>query len=133
MAHPMARLTPFGRRLLVDRIEVFGWPVAHAASRWVSPGRRPISGCVGGVLKARQVWSTCLPVRIIVPPDSQRSRNRLWWLTGSPNARAPYLMAGRLGMPRSTIYAVLKRRGLSRLRDLDRSPVSDPLCEGLPG
>jgi transposase InsO family protein len=30
-------------------------------------------------------------------------------------------MAGRLGMPRSTIYAVLKRRGLSRLRDLDRT------------
>ena len=30
-------------------------------------------------------------------------------------------MAGRLQMPRSTIYAVLKRRGLSRLRDLDRT------------
>ena len=33
----------------------------------------------------------------------------------------PHLMAGRLGMPRSTIYAVLARRGLSRLGDLDRS------------
>ena len=30
-------------------------------------------------------------------------------------------MAGRLQMPRSTIYAVLKRRGLSQLRDLDRT------------
>ena len=29
-------------------------------------------------------------------------------------------MAGRLGVARSTIYAVLRRRGLSRLRDLDR-------------
>ena len=29
-------------------------------------------------------------------------------------------MAGRLEMARSTIYAVLLRRGLSRLRDLDR-------------
>jgi transposase InsO family protein len=33
----------------------------------------------------------------------------------------PHLMAGRLGMSRSTIYAVLQRRGLSRLRDLDRT------------
>ena len=31
MAHTAARLTPFGRRLLVDRIEVLGWPVAHGA------------------------------------------------------------------------------------------------------
>ena len=31
MAHTAARLAPFGRRLLVDRIEVLGWPVAHAA------------------------------------------------------------------------------------------------------
>jgi transposase InsO family protein len=33
----------------------------------------------------------------------------------------PHLMAGRLGMARSTIYAVLKRRGLSRLSTLDRT------------
>ena len=32
----------------------------------------------------------------------------------------PHLMAGRLGLPRSTIYAVLRRRGLSRLSTLDR-------------
>lgn len=31
MAHSRSRLTPFGRRLLVDRIEVMAWPVAHAA------------------------------------------------------------------------------------------------------
>ena len=30
-------------------------------------------------------------------------------------------MAGRLGVPRSTIYRVLCRRGLSRLSDLDRT------------
>ena len=33
----------------------------------------------------------------------------------------PHLMAGRLGVPRSTIYGVLARRGLSRLSDLDRT------------
>ncbi len=31
MGNSKARLTPFGRRLLVDRILVHGWPVAHAA------------------------------------------------------------------------------------------------------
>lgn len=33
----------------------------------------------------------------------------------------PHLMAGRLGIPRSTIYAVLVRRGMSRLATLDRT------------
>ena len=38
MAHTGARLTRFGRWLLVDRIEVLGWPVAHAAeAAGVSP------------------------------------------------------------------------------------------------
>ncbi|MCH8129896.1 MAG: hypothetical protein IIC70_08365 [Acidobacteria bacterium] len=47
MGHTTARLTPFGRRLLVDRIEQFEWPVAHAAAaagvgraHQGSPGRR---------------------------------------------------------------------------------------------
>ena len=31
MAHRRAKLTVFGRRLLVERIELEGWPVAHAA------------------------------------------------------------------------------------------------------
>lgn len=32
MAHPRAKLTPFGRRLLVERIELLGWTPAEAAS-----------------------------------------------------------------------------------------------------
>ena len=31
MAHGSSRLTPFGRKLLVDRIRVWGWSVAAAA------------------------------------------------------------------------------------------------------
>jgi transposase len=30
--HRRAKLTVFGRRLLVDRIELEGWPIAHAAA-----------------------------------------------------------------------------------------------------
>ena len=41
-------------------------------------------------------------------------------------------MVGRLGVSRSTIYAVLRRRGLSRLSDLDRpTGNTDSLCAGL--
>ncbi len=32
MAHPRAKLTPFGRRLLVERVEVLGWTPAEAAN-----------------------------------------------------------------------------------------------------
>lgn len=31
MVQATPRLTPFGRRLLVDRVEGLGWPVAQAA------------------------------------------------------------------------------------------------------
>ena len=45
----------------------------------------------------------------------------------------PHLMTGRLGVPRSTIYGVLARRGLSRLlRFGPNHRHTDPLCERLP-
>ena len=33
----------------------------------------------------------------------------------------PHLMAGRPGVPSTTIYRVLRRQGLTRLSDLDRT------------
>lgn len=121
MAHPTARLTPFGRRLLVDRIEVFGWPVAHAAEsmgvsrqtaykwlrRWRSEGE-------AGLVDRSSRPHRC-PTRLSEAEEQAVVADRVTEREG------PHLMAGRLGMPRSTIYAVLKRRGLSRLRDLDRT------------
>jgi transposase InsO family protein len=121
MAHPTARLTPFGRRLLVDRIEVFGWPVAHAAEsmgvsrqtaykwlrRWRSEGE-------AGLVDRSSRPHRC-PTRVSEAEEQAVVADRVTEREG------PHLMAGRLGMPRSTIYAVLKRRGLSRLRDLDRT------------
>lgn len=51
MVHGNARLTPLGRRVLVDRIVVEGWAVSVAAeSMRVSRGR-PIGGCGGSVLR----------------------------------------------------------------------------------
>jgi len=121
MAHTTARLTLVGRRLLVDRIEVLGGPVAHAAEsmgvprqtadkwlrRWRSEGE---SG-----LADRSSRPRLCPTRLSERSEQAVVADRVTEREG------PHLMAGRLGMPRSTIYAVLKRRGLSRLRDLDRT------------
>ena len=121
MAHTTARLTPFGRRLLVDRIEVLGWPVAHAAEaigvsrqtahkwlqRWRSEGE-------AGLLDLSSRPHNC-PTRLSSETEQRVVSDRM------AEREGPHLMAGRLQMPRSTIYAVLKRRGLSRLRDLDRT------------
>jgi transposase InsO family protein len=114
-------MTPFGRRLLVDRIEVLGWPVADAAQsmgvsretaykwlrRWRTEGEAGLVDRSSRPLRC-SVRLTAAQEQVVM---ADRIRER----------EGPHLMAGRLGMPRSTIYAVLKRRGLSRLRDLDRS------------
>lgn len=121
MSHTTARLTSFGRRLLVDRIEVQGWPVAHAAEsmgvsrqtayKWLRRWR-----CEGeaGLIDRSSRPHSC-PTRVSEDMEQAVVADRI------AEREGPHLMAGRLGMPRSTIYAVLKRRGLSRLRDLDRS------------
>ncbi len=44
MAHCRAKLTPFGRLLLVQRVEHWGWPVPQAAEAVGSPGPRRTSG-----------------------------------------------------------------------------------------
>lgn len=121
MAHTTARLTPFGRRLLVDRIELFGWPVAHAAEsmgvsrqtayKWLERWRS--EGEAGLVDRSSRPHSS--PTRLSEEVEQTVVADRI------AEREGPHLMAGRLGMARSTIYAVLKRRGLSRLRDLDRA------------
>jgi hypothetical protein len=44
MAHRNARLTEFGRRLLVQRITELGWPPAQAAESLGCRGPLPTSG-----------------------------------------------------------------------------------------
>ncbi len=120
MAHRRARLTPFGRLVLVQRVLAEGWGVPRAAEaagvsratvyKWLSryrgqglagledasssPGRRPRT-------TAEEVVQRIL--------DLRRRRRR-----------GPHRLAAELGLPRSTVYAVIRRNGLSRLRDLDR-------------
>ncbi len=120
MGHTKARLTPFGRRLLVDRIEQLGWPVAHAADaagvtrqtayRWLRRWRA--EGEAG--LDDRSSRPHRCPTRLSPAVEELVVNDRMTEREG------PHLMAGRLGLARSTIYAVLRRRGLSRLSTLDR-------------
>ena len=126
MAHRRARLTPFGRLLIVSRVLEDGWTVAAAAEsmgvsratahKWVrrfrtdgiegledrssAPHRRP------NALSAKEIQ------RIV------RARRR--------TKHGPHRLGPELGHPRSTVYAVLRREGLSRLTYLDR-PTAVPI------
>ena len=121
MGYCRARLTPFGRKLLVDRIVELGWPVAQAAEsvgvsrqtayRWMRRWRE--EGEAG--LEDRSSRPHHSPGRVSSEMEKRIVSDRITEKEG------PHLMAGRLGVPRSTIYGVLARRGLSRLSDLDRT------------
>lgn len=120
MAHRTARLNVFGRQLLVTRIEVDGWPVAHAAAaqgvsrqtacKWVA--RYRAEGWPG--LEDRSSRPRRSPRR--TPPEQEAAIvaarvERRW---------GPHRLGPLTGHPRSTVYAVLARAGYARLRDADR-------------
>lgn len=119
MVHRNAQLTPKGRRILVDRIVVEGWPVAVAAEsmgvsretayRWL---RRWRSEGVAG-LEDRSSRPHRSPNRTPVEVEErvcELRRTRRW---------GPHRIAYALGMPRSTVERILRRRGLSRLEMID--------------
>ena len=112
--HPNAKLTPFARELLVHRVRTLGWPIQDAsqaagvsprtAYRWLARERR--EGRAG--LEDRP----CCPRRI----PHRTSRHRVERIERLRRRRLTAAqIAVRLTMPRSTVAAVLKRRGLERL------------------
>jgi len=118
--HRKAKLTVFGRRLLVDRIELEGWPIAHAAAmtgvsrqtatKWVR--RYRAEGLAG--LEDRSSRPHRSPRRLAPEQVAAilAARHEL--------GVGPHRLAPLVGSPRSTITDVLRRHGLSRLRDRDR-------------
>ena len=118
--HRKAKLTVFGRRLLVERIDVEGWPVAHAAAmtgvsrqtatKWVR--RYRAEGLAG--LEDRSSRPHRSP-RILAPDQVALILAARHELGVGPHRLAPVV-----GSPRSTITDVLRRHGLSRLHDRDR-------------
>lgn len=118
MAHRRARLTPLGRQLLVSRVLEHGWPAARAAEasgvsratvyKWLRRHRE------GRGLEDASSRARHCPHRLseIAEQAILAARREL--------KQGPHRLGAALGMPRSTVYAVLRRNGASRLRDFDR-------------
>lgn len=120
MAHRNARLTPFGRRVLVDRILVEGWtPAAAADAAQVSRAT-----AYKWIRRFKEAGDEGLQDRTSRPRTSPHALQRRD-VDRIVRARVrgkvgPHWLAAELGMPRSTIYGVLRRQGLSRLAHIDR-------------
>jgi transposase InsO family protein len=116
--HKNARLTWQGRLLMVRRIIEEGWKVADAAAAAGLSQRRAYHWLAryraGGEIALQDKSST--PARYRAPAPNPRDaaieRLRRERLTGDRIAR-------QLGLPRSTVGAVLRRLGLGRLKALD--------------
>ena len=119
--HKHARMTSHGRLLLVQRICLQGWRPAEAAAaggvsvrtayKWVARYR------TGGepALHDRRSTPGRSPRRTPAEVVAAIERLRRQRLSGPRIAR-------RLGLPVSTVGAVLRRRGLGRLKALDERP-----------
>jgi transposase InsO family protein len=120
VAHSKAKLTPFGRLLLVQRVEDLGWTPAQTAEalgvsratayKWL---RRYREEGLAGLEDRSSRPSTCrqaLPAHVVQEILSARQRLKF----------GPHRLAPEVGCPRSTIYGVLRRHRLSRLDHLDR-------------
>jgi transposase InsO family protein len=131
VSHPSARLTVFSRQLLVKRVIVDGWPTATVAEqlgisratayKWVR--RYRAEGLPG--LEDRSSRPHRSPRRLPETAAAAIIRTRVRRRYG------PVRLAPLTGHPASTIYGVLRRAGLNRLRDADRvtgSPVRYVAC-----
>jgi transposase InsO family protein len=130
--HQNARLTPQGRLLMVRRIDEEGWRVAAAAAAAGLSVRRtyhwPGRYRAGGERMRCDRSSAPARYRAAVPAERVAEIERRRWqrLTGPQIAR-------QLAMPRSTVGAVLRRRGLGRLKALDPPPPARRYERDRPG
>jgi transposase InsO family protein len=121
MAHANARLTEFGRLLLVQRITELGWPPAQAAealgvsrataykwlARYRQHGPAGLADRSSRPHRCPHALSTTQVRRVL----AARRRRR----------QGPHRLGYHLAMPRSTVYGVLRRHGMSRLSHTDRA------------
>jgi len=118
--HRNARLTLYGRRLLIERVVVQGRPVAHVVKelgcsratgyKWLTRWRT--EGDAG--LRDRPSTAYRLPHKTPHEVEQRICRLRVERKLG------PRRLAPLLGVPASTVHAVLTRHGLHRLAWLDR-------------
>jgi len=122
MSHANARLTPKGRAILVGRISS-GWTITAAAraagisrqtgSKWWSRYR---GAGESGLFDQRSVvrhQAHAHPDDLVAKLCARRREQRV----------EPHVLAWESGLARSTVYAFLRRAGLSRLDRLDPRPA----------
>jgi transposase InsO family protein len=120
VSHARARLTEFGRGLLIERVLGDGWTAAATAEaagvsratvyKWLGRYRR--EGVAG--LRDRSSRPECSPRRLTAAAEERILRMRRSRKLG------PHRLGALLGVPRSTCYAVLRRHHLHRLDWMDR-------------
>lgn len=118
MGHANARLTPRGRRILVERI-AGGRPVAHVAAemgvsrttawrwwrRWLEHGPDGLDDRSSGARSHPRRTPEALEQQVLAARQELR--------------RCPASIAHHLGLPASTVGKILKRNNVPLLRDLD--------------
>ena len=119
MSHANARLTPAGRRLLVERIEAGTTQAEVARQMGLSRGtvakwwhRYQGEGLSGLVDRSSRPHRS--PTR-----TDPKTEERICRLRRSTK-RGPVFLAVRTGVPASTVWRVLRRHGLNRLSWMDR-------------
>ena len=121
MAHASARLTPRGRRLLVERVGS-GWTITRAAeaagisrqtgSKWIGRFRREGEAGLVDRRSAARRQARAHPTHLV-----ERVCARCLELHAGP-----HVLGWETGLARSTVYAFLRRHGLSRLDRLEPRP-----------
>ena len=126
MGHAKAKLTVPGRQLLIHRIEIEHWKNSAAAEaqlisqetahkwhrRWIEEG--PAG------LEDRSSRPHSSPTRTSDEMTAATIESRI------ASRRGPHRIGYELGVAPSTVHVVLRRAGLSRLRDLD-GPTGLPI------
>lgn len=120
MSHANARLTVHGRTELVRRVLVLGRPVAHVVAelnisratgyKWIA--RYRAEGPAGLVDRSSRAHH--------LPGKTSTEKERQVLALRSQRKLGPARIAPLLGMPASTVHAVLTRHGMHRLAWLDR-------------
>jgi transposase InsO family protein len=120
MAHPRAKLTVHGRRLLVARVLELGWPPVEAArAQGVS-----VATCYKWLGRWRGEGPAGLADRSSRPHTSPRrlsaAREQAILAYRATHRVGPHRIGWALGEAHSTVHAVLARQQVPRLGELDR-------------